>query len=89
MREPEFNSNLCGAESQAITLDSEDLQVREKLGMRNKSHHGILVCVGMKRKQPEVISEFVCLLNHLFYIVQTMKSGCLRHGTFQNQLFKV
>jgi hypothetical protein len=50
MREPEFNSNLCGAESQAITLDSEDLQVREKLGMRNKSHHGILVCVGMKRK---------------------------------------
>jgi hypothetical protein len=50
MGEPEFDSDLCGAESQAVTLDSEDLQVREKLRMRNKCHHGILVCVGMKRE---------------------------------------
>ena len=50
MGEPELNSDLGGAESQAVTLDSEDLQVREKLSMRNKSHHRILDCVGMKRK---------------------------------------
>jgi hypothetical protein len=48
MREPELYSDLGGAESQAITLYSEDLQVREEFRMRNEGHHGILDCVGMK-----------------------------------------
>ena len=50
MGEPQFHSNLGGTEPQAVTLDSEDLQVREELSMRNEGHNGILHCVGMKGK---------------------------------------